>query len=144
MILISHRGNVTGPNPTLENYPLNLESVMSSGYDVEIDLWYVNSEWMLGHDSPQYHVAMEWLETHVSQLWIHCKNVDAMVKMSEINLFNFFWHESDTMTLTSRGYMWVYPGKQPIPNSIAVLPERYADDVSKCSGICSDFITIYK
>lgn len=34
-------------------------------------------------------------------------------------------------------------GKQPILNSIAVMPELYDDDISKCIGICSDYISKY-
>jgi hypothetical protein len=58
--------------------------------------------------------------------------------------FNYFWHEEDTMTLTSYGYMWVYPGKQPVKNSIAVMPEIHNDDISECKGVCSDYIKNYK
>jgi hypothetical protein len=39
--------------------------------------------------------------------------------------------------------MWVYPGKQPITGSIAVMPEIHNDDISKCLGVCSDFIKRY-
>lgn len=144
MILISHRGNTRGPNPTLENFPPNLEFVMLGGFHVEIDLWFVDGKWLLGHDCPQYDVSLEWLETHSSQMWVHCKNIDAMVQMAEMKKFNFFWHKTDTVTLTSHGYVWAFPGKQPIKNSIAVLPEINHDDVSKCQGICSDFIASYK
>jgi hypothetical protein len=55
-----------------------------------------------------------------------------------------FWHQKDDVTLTSQGYIWAYPGKQPLKNSIAVLPERNNDDTSQCSGICSDVIEKYK
>jgi hypothetical protein len=37
----------------------------------------------------------------------------------------------------------VYPGKQPIVGSIAVMPEIHSDEISKCLGICSDFIKKY-
>ena len=57
---------------------------------------------------------------------------------------NYFWHENDTMTLTSHGYIWVYPGKQPVKNSISVMPELNNDFVSGCAGICSDIIENYK
>ena len=40
--------------------------------------------------------------------------------------------------------MWVYPGRQPIKNSIAVLPEMFNDDIKDCIGICSDYIKKYK
>jgi phosphoglycolate phosphatase-like HAD superfamily hydrolase len=55
-----------------------------------------------------------------------------------------FWHEEDTLTLTSHNHLWVYPGKQPIRNSIAVMPEIHNDDVFQCLGICSDYIKNYK
>lgn len=35
------------------------------------------------------------------------------------------------------------PGKQPILNSVAVLPEIHGDDISVCWGICSDIIGEY-
>jgi hypothetical protein len=47
-------------------------------------------------------------------------------------------------TLTSRGFVWVYPGKQPIEGSIAVLPEVHHDPIDSCIGICSDVIAQYK
>ncbi len=34
-------------------------------------------------------------------------------------------------------------GKQPVSNSIAVMPELYNDPISNCFGICSDFINKY-
>jgi hypothetical protein len=40
--------------------------------------------------------------------------------------------------------VWVYPGKQPIIGSIAVMPEIHNEDVSKCLGVCSDIISRYK
>ena len=57
---------------------------------------------------------------------------------------HYFWHQEDDITLTSQGYIWAYPGKQPIKNSIAVLPEIYKDKVDVCKGICSDKIELYK
>ena len=48
------------------------------------------------------------------------------------------------MTLTSKSYIWAYPGKQPIKNSIAVMPEIHNDDISQCLGVCSDYIQNYK
>ena len=39
MILISHRGNITGPNKEMENKPEYIEKTLKMGYDVEIDVW---------------------------------------------------------------------------------------------------------
>jgi len=41
-------------------------------------------------------------------------------------------------------YIWAYPGKQPIEGSIAVMPEINDDNISKCEGICSDYINQYR
>lgn len=146
MILISHRGNIDGKKPHLENQPEYIENALNLGYDVEIDLWVKDNVLYLGHDEPQYKIDWkEWLDYKTHKLWIHCKNVEAIIWMREnTNDVNYFWHEEDTLTLTSNGYIWAYPGKQPIKGSIAVMPERSNDDVSNCIGICSDYINNYK
>lgn len=145
MILISHRGNVSGKNPSLENNPTYIDSAISSNYDVEIDVWVIDDEIFLGHDFPQFKIEIIWLINRINKLWIHCKNINSIVffKKSQHN-FNFFWHENDTLTITSLNYLWVYPGKQPVELSISVMPELYNDDTSKCIGVCSDHIGKYK
>lgn len=148
MILISHRGNINGKIKEYENCPQYINSAIKLGYDVEVDVWFINDEWWLGHDEPQYKTSIGWLEERHDKLWIHCKNVEAIVELESGNKhyegFNFFWHETDTLTLTSLSFIWVYPSKQPIKGSIAVMPELNNDDVSKCIGICSDYIKKYK
>lgn len=146
MILISHRGNINGKNVEMENHPSYIDTALNLGYDVEIDVWVIDGTLHLGHDEPQYDITQDWLNERGENLWIHCKNVEAMEWFMEIQFsgFNYFWHEEDTMTLTSMGEMWVYPGKQPVRGSIAVMPEIHNDDVSQCFGICSDVIQNYK
>lgn len=141
-ILISHRGNVDGISK-LENKPTYIDSAIEAGYDVEIDVWKIGTTLHLGHDEPQYGISQRWLNERHDKLWIHCKNVEAVEWFNSTDGLNYFWHEEDTLTLTSKGYMWVYPGKQPIVGSIAVMPEIHNDDISKCLGICSDVIEKY-
>jgi hypothetical protein len=94
-------------------------------------------------------IPLEWLFHRKKKLWVHCKNVDAMEYIYDTDL-KFFWHNTDTMTLTSKGYIWAYPVKQPIRGSIAVMPElKYRlngieEDLSVCFGICSDYIQNWK
>ena len=40
MKLISHRGNLEGRKPELENNPEYIDEALSKGYDVEIDVWW--------------------------------------------------------------------------------------------------------
>ena len=150
MILIAHRGNINGKVEKLENSPSYIDSAIEQGYDVEIDVWYHQHEFWLGHDEPSYEVSLKWLTDRKDSLWIHCKDLISIDMLRELQIrnnvdLNYFFHDEDDCTLTSKGDLWVYPGKQPIKNSIAaVIPEWHQDDVSLCKGICSDNIINFK
>lgn len=142
MILISHRGNLFGKIEERENHPEYIDLALKSNYEVELDIWEKNRILYLGHDYPMYPIHLNWLLERKNKIWVHCKNISSMEYIYDTDL-NYFWHDTDTMTLTSKGYIWAYPGKQPIFNSIAVLPVNN-EDLSKCLGICSDNIGDYK
>lgn len=145
MIYIAHRGNVFGPNPAEENSPEYIDKAIELGYNVEIDLRVCDNQLYLGHDEAQYKIDLDWLHSRKLHIWIHCKDLSALDFMTNLGgNYNYFWHENDTVTLTSKKYIWAFPGKQPIKNSIAVMPEIYNDDVSCCFGLCSDYVSKYK
>ena len=54
MIVISHRGNISGPNEITENTPEQITKAIHAGYDVEVDVWCIDSEFFLGHDEPKH------------------------------------------------------------------------------------------
>jgi len=143
MILISHRGNTNGKFESYENETAYIDKAISDGFDVEIDVWMIEGQLFLGHDKPQYGITWEYFKDKVDKVWIHCKNIEALYWVRETKL-HYFWHEEDTLTLTSKNYIWAYPGKQPIIGSIAVMPEIYNDNLNNCIGICSDYINNYK
>jgi len=147
--LISHRGNINGRVEKFENNPNYVDSAIEQGYDVEVDLWIDNNRFYLGHDEPTYPIELKWLTDRYLNLWIHCKDLRTLSEMRELQLemlveLNYFYHNTDDSTITSRGDLWVYPGKQPVKHSIAVMPEIYNDDLSLCIGICSDNIVKWK
>jgi hypothetical protein len=144
MILISHRGNTNGKFESYENEPAYIDKAISEGFDVEVDIWVLAGILFLGHDRPQYGIDYNWLQERKNKLWIHCKNIEALQFCDDRLDLHYFWHENDTVTLTSQSTIWAYPGKQPIKNSIAVMPELYGDNIIECLGICSDFIKKYK
>lgn len=145
MIFISHRGNIIGPNNLEENKIDYIEKALFSGFDVEIDIWLFNNSLFLGHDKPSYYVSENWLLKNKKKLWIHCKNIDALLFLKTKDL-NYFWHENDKITLTNKGHIWAYPSLEKIEKSIDVLPETYSEEKYsfKTLGICSDYIEKYK
>lgn len=145
MIIIAHRGLLEGPNKQIENSPEQIEKAIEEGFSVEVDIRYIDRNFYLGHDDPQYSVDIEWLVSIIPHTWFHCKNVEALLQLKKSKYpFHYFWHEEDTLALTSKEFIWVYPGKQPIKNSIAVMPEIHNDDVSSCFGVCTDYSYDYK
>ena len=140
--LISHRGNLNGRIIESENKPEHIEEVLKLGYDVEIDVWFKDGEFYLGHEEPQYHINRIFLMNE--KLWCHAKNIEALYEMMHINHVHYFWHQNDDYTLTSRGIIWAYPGKKLTSNSICVLPELIQKDkyiLNECLGVCSDYIS---
>lgn len=141
MKIISHRGNLNGPSGFMENHPERVDSVLSSGFDVEIDLWYNGEQLFLGHGSPTFMVTKKWLDERKNKLWVHLKNLETLDNIRDIGL-NYFWHENDKMTLTSNGTPWCYPGiylKQGI--TVVLDHENIPNDIF---GICTDYPLYYE
>lgn len=147
MILISHRGNINGKNTKRENHPSYIDEAIEAGYDVEIDIWYLEGRLFLGHDSPDYLVDIHWLENRSNKLWIHCKNMDALSYFNEYEWnksihFNYFSHDVDMGVLTSHSYIW---STNLFDRGILVLPEVFnREPFEGTIGICSDVIENYK
>lgn len=151
MIQIAHRGLFKGENPQLENKPIQIDFALNTGFECEIDLWVNNNNFFLGHDEPVHKIDQDWLSRRSSKLWIHCKNLEALnIMLSQYNNFNFFWHQEDDYTLTSKGVIWVYPKKRFNENCVIVILEysELLKIVTEKSiiplGICSKFIGLFK
>ena len=139
--IIAHRGNRHGPNPKDENHPTYLDKTISDAFAVEIDLWYINKKYILGHDKPDYEISGKWLNDNKKYIWCHCKNIEALYKMSENKHINSFFHNEDDCTLTSKGFIWTYPRNILLTKkSIAVMPERVNNwNLTNAYGVCTDF-----
>lgn len=170
MRLIAHRGNISGPKPEFENNPEYIVQALDKGFDVEIDVWIdktfeksydettikalrvleydseielLKTGLFLGHKHPTYKVSKQFF--YNPNIWCHLKDIEA-VQYFQKNLpnTNWFWHENDQLTLTSKGYVWGYQ-KLIIPNSVVVMPD-YLNIISmiiagfRFTGICADNI----
>jgi hypothetical protein len=147
MYLISHRGNLEGPNPSRENTKQYIEEATIQGFYVEIDVRGENGKLFLGHDSIQEEVDRKYLSN--IQLWVHAKNMEAVELLKDWNRglrrIHWFWHQTDDITMTSLGFIWTYPGKYLCKGAVAVLPENDENwNIENAGGICSDYISKFK
>jgi len=141
---ILHRGNNNGPM-SVENNPIKLLKLLKDGYEIEIDLWYIDNKFYLGHDSPEYEIDESFLDN--SNLWIHCKDAITLEFMNRKKKhLNYFYHTDEDYVLTSKGYIWCYVGKPALENSVIVMPEKSLESytlneiISKNCIICSDYL----
>jgi len=141
MYLISHRGNLNGIQKDKENEPGYINTAINKGFDVEVDVRFENNKFFLGHDFSQFEINKEFLLN--KKIWCHAKTSEALSALDKIKA-HFFWHQEDDYTITSKGYIWTYPGKKLFSKSICVLPEKANYKEINCLGICSDFIERYK
>ena len=144
MIYISHRGNLSGKNTHTENTWNQIEKCLTLNYDVEIDVWFINQRFYLGHDKPTEPINIEKLMN--SKLWCHAKNHDAIFEMLKYKNIHCFWHENDKYTITSNKILWSFPGEPIDFNTVCVLPELTNFSMiylQQSYGICSDNITYY-
>ena len=138
-VLISHRGNTSGPQPDKENTVSYIEDALKKGYHCEVDVCkFDGKQFYLGHDKPQESVSINFLRDN--QLWCHAKTFNALEAMTALGI-HCFYHNSDDYVMTSRGWIWAYPGQPGGRYTIAVHPEKlHPGDVEKFAGVCSDYV----
>lgn len=139
MRIISHRANIDGPNIDSENTIKAIENAIALGFDVEIDVWFIDKEYHLGHDRPSRVVNLEFLQSHSEYLWCHAKNLDAIAQLLKDEL-HCFWHEQDKYTMTSKQIIWAYP-KMPVNNMSVLVDKDLEEDLMNVNiyGICTDY-----
>jgi hypothetical protein len=146
MMLLAHRGNLTGPSEH-ENEPDYLAHAIDSGFMVEADVWGGSDTLFFGHDGPQYVMPADYFKRYGQGTIFHCKNLDALDFMRRSNQ-HYFWHQNDDYTLTSYGYIWAFPGK-PVKNTINyIIVNKHAinlpEDMQDVAGICTNYPKLFK
>ena len=139
MIIISHRGNIAGPDRDSENTVEQINKAINLSFQVEVDVWYVDKKLYLGHDTPDTLVKLSFLQN--KNIWCHAKNIEALFYLLE-NKVHVFWHQNDDFTLTSNNFLWTFPGNTLTKKSICVLPEKtkyIESELRNCAGVCTDF-----
>jgi hypothetical protein len=149
MKLISHRGNIVGPNPSRENSPSYIDIAISAGYEVEVDINYKNGIFYLGHDTPDFEISEKWMIERRENIWLHCKNLEAAIQLSKIsNNLQFFCHTSDPYVLTSTNHIWVHDLKMNIGDN-CIIPLLNEIDIKEYNSgvvyaVCTDYVSLCK
>lgn len=147
MRIISHRGNINGPDPKLENKWDSIFHAAEMGFDVEFDMWYEHYEnnFFLGHDGPDINQHMDLEKVlelirysgHGTRFYIHCKSTETLIAL--LNFWPFenddpniqpFFHDVDDCIVVGKS-VWVHPKTEFLAlapyntlkkNTILVLP----------------------
>lgn len=163
--IIAHRANLNGPDPKTENTVEAIKACQMYGIDVELDVWYINGRYYLGHDAPNVEFDLlnfEWQQKRIWQgsdeprikAFFHAKTIETLHELLSLQIDMYdhdcFIHDKDEATLTLNRNIWTYPGKRLYNRrSIAVMPEyqpyEYRNYVTKrfldntIYGVCTDF-----
>ena len=144
MIYISHRGNLNGINKNIENLPEYLEKIIPLYPNIifEIDMWLIDEKLWLGHDFNQYVINNDFLNKYKERIICHAKNIDCLEYLIQRGDIHCFFHNNDDVVLTSKNWLWTFPGKKLTSKSICVLPEwnDFKENTDNILGICSDYI----
>lgn len=141
--IISHRGNLRGPNPNKENSYSAIEEAIEFGFDVEVDVRMNENDnsIYLGHDFPQSPFDFEIFSSFKEKLWIHCKDTKSLIFFNKFNNdFNFFFHENDEATITSKGYIWFHSNTLISNYGILCRPnKKFPKPNENYYGYCTDY-----
>jgi len=148
MKLISHRGNIIGPNPSRENTPSYIDTAISAGYEVEVDINYIDGSFYLGHDTPDFEITETWMLKRKDNIWFHCKNLDAATQLCRLSDLRFFCHTADSFVLTNTNHIWVHDLTMNLCDT-CIIPLLSDVDILNYSGgvvyaVCTDYITLAK
>lgn len=144
LMFISHRGNLTGRIPDQENRPSYIREALDAGYYVEVDVWWFNGIFYLGHDEPTYQA--DYLLLTNPKVICHAKNIDALYRMTMLGNIHCFYHDDHSpVALTSKGYLWTAPNVFVTPRSIVCANDPWIFNYkSRIAGVYSDNIAVIK
>ena len=146
MLFISHRGNLSGPQPENENKLSYIQAALDKGFAVEVDVIDFDEQdtFTLGHDKGQEEVPSKYFRQ--KNLFAHAKNFKSLEGLLKHGA-HCFYHTDEEYVLTSENIIWCYPGVSYSNNSncVIVMPELYPMKPWRSAyGICSDYVAEYR
>jgi len=149
MKIISHRGNINGVVIDKENRPSYLDCAIQSGYEVETDIRYINGEYWLGHDTPDYKINESWILNRTENIWFHCKDLNSTIQLKKLSKdIKYFCHSQDPYVLTSTNHLWVHDLSLNLDETciIPLLDENSIINFSNkiVYAVCTDYVSFSK
>lgn len=150
MRFIAHRGNYNGPSEHENTSEYIKHALYDMKLDVEVDIRIDDKgRFRLGHNEIGDFVG-DWgrlvrYNPYLDKIWWHCKDIETFRAALDSKLMHCFFHDQDDCTLTSRGYIWVYPGKTIVQDCIMVVQETILhtkEELQKCYAVCADNINL--
>ena len=142
MKIISHRAKFNGSSLS-ENSVKAINKSLDIGYEVEVDVLGNKEGYLaLGHDKPEEKISKTYLSN--PKIWVHAKNQYALEVLHGTDI-NYFYHDNDSFTVTSKGFNWVHINSfSTINNAIycafTIEQLNKLQEIIKCPmGVCTDF-----
>jgi hypothetical protein len=139
---IAHRGLVDGPNHSIENSIQTLQERKEAGLHSEIDIWWKDQQFWIGHDEPREPVSLEFLTS--PYFWIHAKHSASFRELQRVSHerglgLRIFYHTDEDYALTTLGDTIICPGVQDCSGWVYMMPEMCSVTPTESGAICSDF-----
>jgi hypothetical protein len=139
---IAHRGLIDGPNHQAENSMTTTTEWCRQGRASEIDIWWHQGRFWIGHDEPREPVSPECL--HSEYLWIHAKNPEGLYHLQKLSNekgwgLRIFYHTDEDYVLTTTGDTIIYPGLPDMEGWTYMMPESSDVIPTVAAKICSDY-----
>ena len=150
--LISHRGNLSGPEPHRENTTAFIDEAINAGYWVEVDVWKNEDGLWLGHDGPNHLTSLQWLLDKKKDLIVHSKDIGTLSRMLESGMSTFYHSRESHAIIANLNLIWSHDISNFSKKSIIPLMEKKdIDSFSQLTeviknnsvfGICSDDVVL--
>ena len=139
---IAHRGLIDGPNHQAENSMTTITEWCRQGRASEIDIWWHDEAFWIGHDEPRERVSPEFLRSEF--LWIHAKNPKGFYQLQKLSNekgwgLRIFYHTDEDYVLTTNGDTIIYPGLPDMEGWTYMMPEMSNMIPTVAGKICSDY-----
>jgi 3-deoxy-D-manno-octulosonate 8-phosphate phosphatase (KDO 8-P phosphatase) len=84
----------------------------AKNFSVEIDVWYIDNKYFLGHDKPQYEVDKFFL--FKERFLIHAKSMETFFELSKYSQIETFFQSQDDISMTTKNRIVIHGRNETI------------------------------